>query len=122
MDNDKEIKPLYDLEERTYEFSKKIALFCRKLPKTTVNFQYIPQLIRASSSVGANYIEANESLSKKDFAMRIKISRKESKEAAYWLKLIKDTNGTQFSQEITVLLNEAQELRKILSSILIKAT
>ena len=120
MNNNKEAKPLYDLENRTYEFSKKVALFCRKLPKTTINSQYVPQLIKASSSVGANYIEANESLSKKDFAMRIKISRKESKESIYWLRLLNGTNDSRFSQEINVLLNEAVELKKILSSILKK--
>lgn len=73
----------YDLEERTFQFAKKVALFCKKLPKTTRNIEYIKQAIRASGSVGANYIEANEALSKKDFRMRIKICRKEAKESAY---------------------------------------
>jgi hypothetical protein len=57
----------YGLEERTYQFAHGVALFCKKLPYTPINTNYINQLLRASSSVGANYIEANESLGKKDF-------------------------------------------------------
>jgi four helix bundle protein len=111
----------YDLEERTYQFAKNVALFCRKLPKTISNIEYSKQDIKASSSVGANYIEANESLSKKDFIMRIKISRKESKESVYWLRLIVDTNLEDFRQEGLSLKEEAIELKKIFSSIIEKA-
>jgi four helix bundle protein len=71
--------------------------------------------------VGANYIEANESLCKKDFTMRIKICRKEAKESAYWLRLIVDTNDEKWKQEGKKLLNEALELKKIFSSILAKS-
>ena len=81
-------KPVYDLEERTFQFAKDVRLFVKTLPKTIANIEDGKQLIKASGSVGANYIEANESLGKKDFSMRIKISRKESKESAYWLRLI----------------------------------
>ena len=77
----------YDLEERTYQFAKKIVLFSHKLPRTISNIEDGKQLIRSSGSVGANYIEANESLSKKDFVMRVKICRKEAKESIYWLSL-----------------------------------
>ena len=85
-------KPIYDLEERTFLFSKAVRLFVKTLPKTTANVEDGRQLIKASGSVGANYREANESLSKKDFLMRIKISRKEAKECDYWLRLIHETN------------------------------
>lgn len=78
----------YDLEERTYLFAKRVREFVRKLPKDIANIEDSKQLVNASGSVGANYIEANESLSKKDFIMRIKISRKEAKESRYWLRLI----------------------------------
>ena len=111
----------YDLEERTYQFAKKVALFCKKLPRTVLNIEYIKQVVRASGSVGANYIEANESLSKKDFIMRIKICRKESKESAYWLRLITDLNSEDFKQEGSSLKGEAVELKKIFSSIIEKA-
>ena len=68
----------YDLEDRTLEFAKKVRKFVKKLPKSIANQEDGRQLIKASGSVGANYIEANESLGKKDFRMRIKISRKEA--------------------------------------------
>ncbi len=82
----------YDLEERTEKFAKDVLQFCKKLPKDTINLELISQVVRASGSVGANYIEANESLSKKDFFHRIKICRKEAKESRYWLRLILSTN------------------------------
>ena len=77
----------YDLEERTYQFAKEVSLFCRKLPRTIADVEYTKQAVRSSGSVGANYIEANEALSKKDFKMRVKICRKEAKESAYWLQV-----------------------------------
>lgn len=98
----------FDLEERTLEFSKNLLLFCKTLPKTQTN----NQLIRSGTSVGANYIEANDALGKKDFIHRLRISRKEAKETIYWLKLI-DTND---KDTLSILINEAVELRNILSS------
>ena len=71
----------YDLEERTAVFAENCRDFVKKLPKTTPNFEYGKQLIRSSGSQAANYIEANEALGKKDFLMRIKICRKETKES-----------------------------------------
>ena len=68
----------YDLEERTEKFARRVGEFAEGLPKTMTNLEYGKQLVRSSGSVGANYIEANESLGKKDFAMRIKICRKRS--------------------------------------------
>jgi len=88
-------KPVYDLEERTFQFAKAVRLFIKTLPKTIANAEDGKQLIRASGSVGSNYREANESLSKKDFSMRIKISRKEAKESAYWLRLIHECNALE---------------------------
>ncbi len=110
-------KPIYDLEERTFQFAKAVRLFVKTLPKTIANNEDGKQVVRSSGSVGANYIEANESLSKKDFVMRIKISRKEAKESAYWLRLICETNNLA----ITSLMQEANELKKIFSSILEKS-
>ncbi len=78
----------YDLEDITLEFAKNVRVFVKKLTKSIANIEDGKQVIRSSGSVGANYIEANESLSKKDFIMRIKICRKESKESRYWLRLI----------------------------------
>lgn len=114
-------KPKYDLEERTFQFAKKVRLYIKRLPKTIANLEDAKQVIKSSGSVGANYIEANESLSKKDFIMRIKICRKESKESAYFLRLIYETNPSEFEKEGKELQDEATQLTKIFSSILEKS-
>ncbi len=90
-----------------------------KLPKTVSNIEDGKQLVRSSGSVGANYIEANEKLGDKDFKFRIKISRKEAKESHYWLNLLKAMNLNHYG--IDPLIKEANELRKILSSIINKS-
>jgi len=82
----------YDLEDRTFEFATRVRAFVKTLPHTMSNVEDTKQLVRSSGSVGANYIEANEALSKKDFSMRIKICRKEAKESCYWLRVL-DTGG-----------------------------
>ena len=110
----------YDLEERTLKFAGRIRIFVREVPKTIANNEDGKQLIRSTGSVGANYIEANESLSKKDFAMRIKISRKEAKESIFWLNLIDTNSNSKLDTERNWLLGEATELMKILSSIMRK--
>lgn len=114
-------KPVYDLEERTFQFSKAVRLFVKTLPKTIANIEDGKQLVRSSGSVGANYIEANESLDKKDFLMRIKISRKEAKESIYWLRLLNETNSLNNAENALSLRQEATELKKIMSSILEKS-
>lgn len=108
----------YDLEERTLSFAKQVIDFVNKLPKTIANIEIGKQLIRSSGSVGANYIEAGESLGKKDFLARIKLSRKEAKESGYWLKLINcDKELCKIQEE---LVQEALELTKIFGSIVVK--
>ena len=109
----------FDLEERTFNFSKRTLKFLKSFSKTTINIELIKQLTRSSCSVGANYIEANESLSKKDFVMRIKICRKEAKESTYWLKLL-DLNENQESER-DFLIQESVELTKIFGAILEKS-
>ena len=102
------------------QFAKAVRSFVKRLPKTIGNIEDSKQLIKASGSVGANYIEANESLSKKDFSMRAKISRKEAKKSRYWLKLV-DTNLNQdLESERIALINESTELMNIFGSILQK--
>jgi len=114
-------KPVYDLEERTYQFAKQVRFYIKNLPKNTGNIEDSKQVVRASGSVGANYIEANESLSKKDFLMRVKICRKEAKESAYFLRLIYETNSKEFKKEGIQLSDEASQLKKIFSSIIEKS-
>ena len=110
----------YDLEPRTYEFAKRVRAFVKQLPKTPANMEDAKQLIRSSGSIGANYIEANESLGKKDFRMHLKISRKESKESRYWLRLLDAGDDTVLDEERACLVQEATELLKIFSAILSK--
>jgi four helix bundle protein len=108
-----------DLEERTRLLALNTRRFIRKLPKDIANNEDAKQVVRSSGSVGANYIEANESLSKKDFGMRVKICRKEAKETRYWLQMFE-----QIPRELIVerdgLIRESVELLKIFSSILSK--
>ena len=111
----------YDLEDRTLTFAKDVRSFVNKLSKTVGNIEDGKQLIKSSGSVGANYIEANESLSKKDFVMRIKISRKEAKESRYWLKLVDPNDDKQLEADRKALIKEATELMKIFGSILQKS-
>lgn len=111
----------YDLEERTLAFAKKVRAFVKQVPKTTANIEDGRQLIRSSGSVGANYIEANESLSKKDFIMRIKICRKEAKESRYWLEIVDTDDGREQEETRKDLVGEATELMNIFGAILQKS-
>jgi len=110
----------FDLEDRTFAFAKRTRAFVKSLSKTIGNIEDARQLIRSSGSVGSNYIEANESLSKKDFVLRIKICRKEAKESRYWLPLI-ETNDAKIAIERDLLVQEAQELMKIFGAIVRKS-
>jgi four helix bundle protein len=112
----------YDLEERTYLFAKRVRGFVKHLPMSVIsNPDDARQVARASGSVASNYIEANESLSKKDFLMRIKISRKEAKECRLWLRLVDIAEQPKLEKECLELLQEATELMKIFGSILRKS-
>jgi len=110
----------YDLEDRTLEFGKRIIHLSQALPKNTINFKLIDQVVRSGTSLGANYREANETETKKDFKFRIRICRKEGKETIYWLRLIIEANP-EFQQRIDPLLQETLELVKIFAAILIKS-
>ena len=110
----------YDLEERTLQFAIRCRELVKRLTKTLSNIEYSKQLIKSSGSVGANYREANESLSKKDFLMRIKICRKESKESIYWLNLVEVGNAAD-EEEKRLLIGEGTELMKIFGSIIVKS-
>ena len=112
---------IYNLDERTLKFSRDIRSFVRHLPRTISNISDVKQLVRSSGSVGANYLEASESLSKKDFLLRIKISRKEAKESIYWLHLL-DTGNIEQDKRKTSLIGECTELMKIFGSIITKST
>ena len=110
----------YDLEERTFEFARDVRGLVKRLPRTLANIEDAKQLVRSSGSVGANYIEANEALSKKDFVVRIKICRKEAKESRYWLRLIYTDGKGDPEPSRDSLLQEATELTSIFGAIVRK--
>lgn len=109
----------YNLEVRTFLFAKECRLYIQKLPKTISNIEDGKQLVRSSGSIGANYIEANEKLGEKDLSFRLKIARKEAKESIYWLKLLQELSP-DFISNSDLLIYEAEELKKILSTIITK--
>ena len=111
----------HDLEDRTFRFAESVRAFVKQLPRTISNTEDVRQLVRASGSVAANWIEADEALSKKDFLMRAKICRKEAKESRLFLRLL-DTGLTKnVLQSRETLANEARELTLILSAIISKS-
>jgi four helix bundle protein len=116
--SDQENSKPYDLEERTAVFAEKSRAFVKRLPRTIGNIEDAKQFIRASGSIGANYIEANEAIGKKDFVMKIKICRREAKETSYWLRLL-DVDG-ELEHERQRLFAEAKELMNIFGAILRK--
>ena len=105
------------MEERTAKFAEQIVDFCKKVPQDTITRPIINQLIRAGTSIGANYCEADEASSKKDFLNKVFIAKKETKETKYWLRVIayavSDTKSAA-----TVLWKEAQELNLIFAAII----
>lgn len=111
----------YDLEDRTLKFAKRVREFVKKLRKTMANIEDGKQIIRSSGSVGANYIEANESLSKKDFIMRIKICRKEAKESRYWARLMDIRDDKELEMDRGDIVKESTELMNIFGAILKKS-
>lgn len=110
----------FDLEQRTERFAREVRQLVKKLPRTVANVEDEKQLVRAPGSVAANDIEANEALSKKDFLMRIKISRKEAKESGLFLRLIDCGEGSELDPERNRLNNESRKLTKIFGSIVTK--
>jgi four helix bundle protein len=112
--------PQYNLEQRTIDFSKSIFRFLKTIKVTIYNRNIIDQLLRSSTSIGANYREANDALGKKDFLQRLRIARKEAKETAYWLEILVETEPDQ-KTNIVQLLGEVVQLKKILSTIITKS-
>lgn len=111
----------YDLEDRTFEFARRVRAFVKKLPKTIANIEDGKQVVKSSGSVGGNYIEANEALSKKDFKMRIKICRKEAKESRFWIRLVDAEDDDELEKDRKYLVQESTELMNIFGSILQKS-
>jgi four helix bundle protein len=114
--------PRRDLEDRTFQFAEAVRSFVKQLPRTISNSEDVRQLVRASGSVAANWIEADESLSKKDFLMRAKICRKEAKESRLFLRLIDAGVAKAIVEKREILATEARELTLIFSAIITKSS
>ena len=111
--------PSYDLEERTAKFGEEIIEFAKKIPQSPVTIPLITQLVKAGTSVGANYCEADNASTKKDFVHKIGISKKESRETKHWLRMLSKA-VERLTNEAKPLSNEAQELNLIFASIINK--
>jgi four helix bundle protein len=107
----------FDLEERTAKFGEAVISFAKRLPTNPVSLPLISQLVRAATSVGANYCEANDAQTKKEFRHRISICRKEAKESKHWLRMMV-TAVEESRIEARTLWIEAKELNLIFSAIL----
>lgn len=110
-----------ELEYRFLQFALEARKLCFIVQNHTINHEYCKQLLRSSSSVGANYIEASDRLGKADETMKLKIARREAKESCFWLRLVYIPETTpDIETKRAILLNEAIQIKKILSSIILK--
>ena len=107
----------YDLEERTAKFGESIINFVKTLSRNNVNNLLISQLVRSATSIGANYMEANQASSKKDFRNKIYICRKESNETKHWLRMMATSSNLEKKDVIKKLWQEAHELTLIFAKI-----
>lgn len=109
-------KPIYDLEERTAKLGESIIAFAKKIPRTPITLPLITQLIKSSTSIGANYCEADDGVPRNDFRHRISICRKEAKESKFWLRMIA-TAAPELREESRQNWREVKELQLIFSRI-----
>jgi len=106
----------YNLEERTAKFGEDIIKFAKKIPKNEITIPLIGQLVKAGTSTGANYCEADDAESKKDFKHKIGISKKEARETKHWLRMIAIA-APELKEEARILWQEAKELNLIFNFI-----
>jgi len=109
-------KPTFDLEERTALFGEAVLQFAKKIPVNPVTKPLINQLVRAGTSAGANYCEADDAVSKKDFKNKIGTCRKEARETKLWLRMIA-TAEPETKPDARNLWQEAKELHLIFAAI-----
>lgn len=120
ISNRRNDKKIFDLEERTAKFSEDVIEFCKNIQQTTITTPIINQLIKAATSIGANYCEADCAETKKDFEHKLGICKKESKETKYWLRIV--TKATpEVKNQSRKLWQEANELNLIFSTIIKKS-
>ena len=109
-----------ELEDRFHNYAKAVRDLCIRIKWDIINSEYIKQVIRSSGSVSANYTEASDDLGKADEKMKIKISRREAKETIKWLDLLLTYGNSALEKEQLRLIDEGEQIRKILSAIIIK--
>lgn len=109
-------RPVYDLEERTARFGEAVIGFAKRIPVNLMTQVLIPQLVRAGTSVGANYVEADDAVSKKDFRYKIGLARRESRETKHWLRMVVAADAG-LRDEARALWQEAKELNLIFGAI-----
>jgi len=109
-------EPKYDLEERTAKFGEAIISFARRVPVNLITTPLIPQLVRAATSVGSNYCEADDAGSKKEFMYRVSLCKRESRETKHWLRMIVKAEPA-LRDQAAPLWQEAKELNLIFSAI-----
>lgn len=109
-------KKNYNLEERTAKFAESVVGLAKKIPRNAVTMPIISQLVRAGTSVGANYCEANGASSRKDFRNKIFICKKEIQETKYWLRILSNAEPKS-KEETRPIWQEAQELTLIFQKI-----
>ncbi len=109
----------YELEERIEKFGENVIELTKKIKITLINRSIIDQLIRSSTSIGANYFEANGSSSKKDFINKIAIAKKETIETQHWFRMLLKADGS-FKDNIMNLWDEVKQLGMIFSTIISK--
>jgi len=117
MSNDEKNNREYDLEERTAKFGENIIKFAKKVPKNAITIPLITQLVKAGTSVGANYCEADDAESKRDFTHKIGICKKEARESKHWLRMIV-VACPELKEEARPLWTEAKELNLIFNAII----
>jgi four helix bundle protein len=109
-----------ELEDRFHSYARAVRDYCGRLKWDVINKEYIKQVIRPSGSIGANYLEASDDLGKADEKMKLKIARREAKETLHWIDLGLTYEDPALGQEKLKLMDEGEQIRKILSAIIIK--
>jgi four helix bundle protein len=114
--NDRKEKPRYDLEDRTTRFGEAIIDFAKAVPVSPITEPLLKQLVRAGTSIGANYAEADDAASRKDFRYRIGICKRESRETKYWLRMVAKA-APELAERARANWSEAKELHLIFARI-----
>src|SRR4030067_3197056 len=111
-----EVRKPEDIRERAFKFALRIIKLCKELPKNEINRVLINQVLRSGTSIGANLEEALGAHTKAEFTNSTNIAKKEARETNYWLRLMAESSSLKIKKRMENLLNEAEEIIKILTS------